>query len=431
MLRILLRLYLLVAALAVLSIVMVERGFPYLFSSQFEQAIDREYKTEVFLLRHYLDGQSLQQQQQMLNELNSLAKRRYHYMEPEEIAQLAPAIREKLKLQSLVWKGGGHKCCEIYAPLANGGVIEVNTINDLQWLETVAYIVFLLMLLAAVCIWLVPHWRDLEKLRMAAAKFGTGALDARAGLSGRSSIRQLSSHFDNMADRIGKLIQSQRDMINAVSHELRTPLARLEFGLDNLLDKVTDEAAENRIHALRGDVGELETLVAELLTLGMLEHDRQAVFTERIVLSSFLRKSTGIASEALEQKNMVLTWAIDPMLHEIVTEPRSLARAFSNLMRNAVRHAHGRILIRAEIYNTTHWNLIVEDDGSGIPFAERERVFDSFYRLDQSRQRATGGFGLGLAIVKKIAERHGGNIRVETSELGGAMFVMRLPLQLD
>ena len=431
MLRILLRLYLLVAALAVLSIVMVERGFPYLFASQFEQAIDREYKTEVFLLRQYLDGQSSQQQQQMLNKLNSLAKRRYHYMETEEIAQLAPAIREKLKHQSLVWKGGGHKCCEIYAPLANGSVLEVNTINDLQWLESVAYVVFLLMLLAAVCIWLVPHWRDLEKLRMAAAKFGTGALDARAGLSGRSSIRQLSSHFDNMADRIGKLIQSQRDMINAVSHELRTPLARLEFGLDNLLDKVTDEAAENRIHALRGDVGELETLVAELLTLGMLEHDRQAVFTERIVLSSFLRKSTGIASEALEQKNMVLTWAIDPMLHEIVTEPRSLARAFSNLMRNAVRHAHGRILIRAEIYNTTHWNLIVEDDGSGIPFAERERVFDSFYRLDQSRQRATGGFGLGLAIVKKIAERHGGNIRVETSELGGAMFVMRLPLQLD
>jgi len=130
-----------------------------------------------------------------------------------------------------------------------------------------------------------------------------------------------------MADRIGKLIQSQRDMINAVSHELRTPLARLEFGLDNLLDKVSGEAAEKRIHGLRGDVGELETLVAELLTLGMLEHDRQAVFTERVTLSSFLRESTGIAGEAWQQKNMLLTWAIDPLLHEIVTEPRSLARA--------------------------------------------------------------------------------------------------------
>jgi len=431
MLRILLRLYLLVAALAILSIVMVERGFPYLFADQFEQAVEREYQTEVFLLRRYLDGHSLQQQQQMLDDLNRLSRRRYHYMEPEEIDQLTPAIREKLTHQSLVWKGGGGRCCEIYAPLANGGVLAVNTVNDLQWLESVAYVVFLLMLLAAVCIWLVPHWRDLEKLRMAAAKFGTGALDARAGLSGRSSIRQLSSHFDNMADRIGKLIQSQRDMINAVSHELRTPLARLEFGLDNLLDKVSGEAAENRIHGLRGDVGELETLVAELLTLGMLEHDRQAVFTERVMLSSFLRDSTGIASEALQQKNMRLTWAIDPLLHEIVTEPRSLARAFSNLVRNAFRHAHGRILIRAEIYNATHWNLIVEDDGHGIPFAERERVFESFYRLDQSRQRATGGFGLGLAIVKKIAERHGGSVRVDTSELGGAMFVMRLPLQLD
>ncbi|WP_394779061.1 ATP-binding protein, partial [Undibacterium sp.] len=121
-----------------------------------------------------------------------------------------------------------------------------------------------------------------------------------------------------------------------------------------------------------------------------------------------------------------IIWSIDPSISEVVTEPRSLARAFSNLIQNALRYTRSTIHVRVES-DAEFWYLIVEDDGVGIPEQERERVFEPFYRLDRSRDRATGGYGLGLAIVKKIVERLGGQIRVDTSDLGGAAFKLNFP----
>ncbi|WP_442782003.1 sensor histidine kinase [Collimonas fungivorans] len=153
-----------------------------------------------------------------------------------------------------------------------------------------------------------------------------------------------------------------------------------------------------------------------MLTLSMLEQSSLAEPREKIMLEDFLRSATGNTGEELALHRNAISWHIDAALKEIDTEPRSLGRAFSNLVRNASRYARSTIRVRAEP-GVDSWMLIVEDDGVGIPKQERERIFEPFYRLDRSRDRATGGYGLGLAIVKKIADRLGGTVRVDSSHL--------------
>ncbi|AMP01462.1 HAMP domain protein [Collimonas arenae] len=429
MLRILIRLYLIVATLSIVAIVFVQKGFPYLFESEFKAQMLSEYSNEVTLLRDSLAPLNSAEQQTALARMNQLSPRRYTRLSPEQIQELSPSERRELARYHMVWTGrGDHNRISIYAALEDGGVIEIRSYN-LDKTEAIAYVVIFTVMLAAMLVWLMPHWRDLEKLRVTAARFGDGALDARAKLSENSSIKQLCAYFNNMADRIGSLIKAQRDMVNAASHELRTPLARLEFGLVNLMDTTEDNGTHKRIQAMRKDVEELDILVGELLTLSMLEQSSLPEPSATIPLEDFLRGATGVSQEELQLRHNTVIWSISPVLREVVTEPRSLARAFSNLMRNALRYSRSTIRVRTEIDRAGgSWNLIVEDDGVGIPEQERERVFDPFYRLDRSRDRATGGYGLGLAIVKKIAERLGGSARVGSSDLGGAMFVLRFPL---
>jgi len=428
MLRILIRLYLIVAVLSILSIIFVQRGFPYLFSTQFTSQMHREFASEAMLLRRYLGPVRDDTQQARLDGMNRISQQRYSRMSEEQAHALSPTTRRELAQHGMAWDPGrdvNHP--EVYITLDDGHILTIHPRTSSGWIEVIAYAIIFSVMLGAMLLWLTPHWRDLEKLRIAAARFGDGALDARAKLSENSSIKQLCAYFNNMADRIGALITAQRDMVNAASHELRTPLARLEFGLVNLMDTTDDSNAHKRIQAMRKDVEELDILVGELLTLSMLEQSSLAESREKIMLEDFLRSATGISSEELALRRSTISWAIDATLKEIVIEPRSLGRAFSNLVRNASRYTRSAIRVRAEP-GAGCWSLIVEDDGIGIPEQERERIFEPFYRLDRSRDRATGGYGLGLAIVKKIADRLGGTIRVGSSELGGAMFVLNLPL---
>ena len=428
MLSMLVRLYLTVAGLLLCSILVVQQVFPYLFPDQYSASVRHEFVGELTLLRERLGEATGAELERRLGELNRRAPERYSRINAQELAALPKRTRSELDRLGSASDHVGNEHHHLFLRLPGGETVQiVYTENDFP-IRYVAYLTVFAMVLLGLLMWLQPHWRDLERLRMTAAQFGDGDLGARARLRGGSSIRQLAAYFNNMADQIGRLIQSQRDMVNAASHELRTPITRLEFGLANLADTLDDRVARARVHALRCDVEELDLLVGELLTLGMLERNGPRPSLEPVQLEGFLRSSTGVSAEELRSRATRIDWAISPELDEVAVEPRSLRRAFSNLMRNAVRYADSAIRVAAEPAGED-WLLIVEDDGVGIPAEDRRRVFEPFYRLDRSRDRATGGYGLGLSIVRQVVDRHGGSIHVEPSSLGGARFVARLPRQ--
>lgn len=282
-------------------------------------------------------------------------------------------------------------------------------------------------LLICLYVWLRPHWRDLERLRRTAARLGKGHLGERTAISPRSDIGELARAFDDMAQELEALIVQQRDLLNAVSHELRTPLSRLEFGLALLQADPLPAETQRQLEQLVRHVRELDALVDELLSFARLQSSQQPPERLSLDLSAFLDSVLADFTEEQERRGVEvhLEFAAAPARAELA--PRLTARALQNLLGNALRYCQHEVWVT--VRGESHELLIaVEDDGEGIPASDRERVFEPFYRLDRSRDRATGGFGLGLAISRRAVENQGGRLDLAAGTRGGARFEIRLPL---
>lgn len=281
-------------------------------------------------------------------------------------------------------------------------------------------------LLACLLFWLRPHWRDLERLKNTAERFGKGHLGERTLLPPSSNIGSLAKVFDTMAGDIENLLNQQRDLLNAVSHELRTPLTRLDFGLALALSDELPAASRERLQGLVAHIRELDELVLELLSYSRLQNPARLPEQVEVSLDEFIDSILGSVDEELESPQIVIDVRLHGHLERFSLDPRLTARAIQNLLRNAMRYCEKRIQIGVQV-TPQGCEIWVDDDGIGIPEDERERIFEPFYRLDRSRDRATGGFGLGLAISRRALEAQGGSLTVEASPLGGARFRLWLP----
>lgn len=281
-------------------------------------------------------------------------------------------------------------------------------------------------LLGCLLLWLRPHWRDLERLKGTAERFGKGHLSERTKITPSSNIGSLANVFDTMAGDIENLLNQQRDLLNAVSHELRTPLTRLDFGLALALSDDLPAASRERLLGLVAHIRELDELVLELLSYSRLQNPAQLPEQVEVSLDEFIDSILGSVDEELESPEIVIDVLLHGQLERFALDPRLTARAIQNLLRNAMRYCEKRIQIGVQV-NAEGCEIWVDDDGIGIPDDERERIFEPFYRLDRSRDRATGGFGLGLAISRRALEAQGGTLTVVSSPLGGARFRLWLP----
>ncbi|NMZ21597.1 two-component sensor histidine kinase [Pseudomonas proteolytica] len=281
-------------------------------------------------------------------------------------------------------------------------------------------------LLGGLLIWLRPHWRDLERLKTTAAQLGRGHLEERTHIPHSSNIGSLAAVFDTMANDIEHLLNQQRDLLNAVSHELRTPLTRLDFGLALALSEDQPAASRERLQGLVAHIRELDELVLELLSYSRLQNPAQLPERVDVVLDEFIDSILGSIDEELENPEIVIDVVLDCAMERFALDPRLTARALQNLLRNAMRYCERRIQIGVKVC-AKGCEIWVDDDGIGIPEEQRARIFEPFYRLDRSRDRATGGFGLGLAISRRAVEAQGGTLTAQASPLGGARLRLWLP----
>ncbi len=309
------------------------------------------------------------------------------------------------------------------APIDDGAqLLEIRLPEEPTWLYLWAYGLLGVSLAIVLYFWVRPHWRDLEHIRLAAQRFGDNDLGSRILLPRRSTVRALAGHFNQMAERIESLIANQRELTNAVSHELRTPIARLSFELDQLKQQADPRQRRQLIADMYADLGELEEMVSELLTYASLERGATQVTRENIEAQSWLDSVIGsvtLEAEAAGVQLSLRTCEVDV----IQIEPRFMARALINLLRNAIRYADRRVEVSLVKFGSGY-EVRVDDDGPGVPLEGRTKIFEPFLRLDTSRDRRTGGFGLGLALVKRVSQWHGGHVHVLDSEWGGASFRM-------
>jgi two-component system osmolarity sensor histidine kinase EnvZ len=272
-----------------------------------------------------------------------------------------------------------------------------------------------LVLFAIASVFMRNQIRPIKRLARAADRFGKGRQDEREDEDykpqGSTEVRQAAHAFNLMRRRILRQIRQRTDMLSGVSHDLRTPLTRMRLQLALL------EPGEERA-ALEAELGEMERMIEGYLDFARgeggeppVEVDLGALVGE--VLSPFGRTGTPIDGHVEGQIRLVL-------------KPNAMRRLLTNLVANARKYA-GNVWLRAGVRNGA-LEILIDDDGPGIPEAERERVFRPFYRLDRSRNSSTGGTGLGLAIARDIARAHGGEIFLEDSPYGGLRARVRVPL---
>jgi signal transduction histidine kinase len=210
-----------------------------------------------------------------------------------------------------------------------------------------------------------------------------------------------------MLERLDAAATRERQFVADVAHELRSPLASIYTQLEVALN---EPDAATRFELLSGtlqDTQRLGGLVDDLLTLARMESD------------------TNLAVETVDIGELADVTTADRLL--VRGDRRALARAIDNLVANAHRHAKSRVVVSADRVPPASVEVRVDDDGPGVAAQDRQRVLERFVRLDDARARDDGGSGLGLAIVRATALAHGGSIRIEDSELGGARFVLTLP----
>jgi len=318
----------------------------------------------------------------------------------------------------------------IYRPIAGSPyVIKLGPFDEpltLSYLQSILMVFLAALVALAVLFWVFPLWRDLKRLSVSTSAFGRGDFSRRVALSKHSVLLGLAETFNGMANRIQRLISSHKELTNAVSHELRTPLARLRFGME-MLQSSSDEADRKRyMESMNTDIDELDQLVAELLTYARFDRDKPELKFQHQSIKPWLEKI--IQQEKAGEDHLSIDFKITGNnLKHARFEPRLMARAVGNLLQNAKRYAQTRVCV-AFTQDSDNYQIMVDDDGSGIPENEREHIFEAFKRLDASRDRGTGGYGLGLAIVQRICQWHEGTVTVEDSpRLKGARFIIRWP----
>ena len=259
--------------------------------------------------------------------------------------------------------------------------------------------------------------KRLDVLQHSVQRFGEGDLSARVPVQGHDEVADLSRQFNAAAERIETLVQSHKSLLANASHELRSPLTRIRMGLELM---GTDRPAPSFRAEILRNIAELDQLVDEILLASRLDSHEADVGTIELV------DLVGLAAEECARTDADLDASADML--EVAGVAKLLRRAVRNLLENARRYSQGTIEV--SLRRSGEWAEVrVCDHGPGVPEAQRERIFEPFYRLPGASERA-GGVGLGLALVRSIAGRHQGSVHCEDRAEGqaGACFVLRLPL---
>ncbi len=255
----------------------------------------------------------------------------------------------------------------------------------------------------------------LRRLAGTVDAFGKGDLSARVTSNRKDEIGDLARSFNSMAARIETLVTAERRLLQDVSHELRSPLARLSFAVELIKDAPDPEPG---IARLRREIDRLSHLVGTLLDMTSAEGD---LFSRRITsvdVGPLVEEIVADCRLEAEARGVQLkTEIVAPVAVE--GEPELLRRAFENVLRNAIRFAPAESAVEIRVEpQAQSVTISVRDYGSGVPQDALARIFDPFYRVDNSRDSASGGVGLGLSIARRAVLLHHGAINAENAAPG-------------
>ena len=332
-----------------------------------------------------------------------------------EAGLLANELSRRLNRPAQIYIDKDKRLVFIDIPTNDGQIATFGTsLYRIYSTSTEVFIIWLIGSILIVSILVTPfiimHTRSIRRIARAANRFGRG-LDAPGFQpTGSKEIREAASAMITMKERLNRYNRTRSDMLNAVSHDLKTPLARMRLAVE------TGEASKEN---LLQDIDRMTEMVNGYLAFARGEIPEIEQTTE---LPAMLLRT---ARDAAPDKNIQTDFPNEPA--QFYARPMALARAFGNIIENAARYAKTTIRI-TEHDSPEQIEVIIEDDGPGIPDNKKRDAMRPFVRLDESRSEKTGGTGLGLSIAQTAIENHGGQIFLEDSDLGGLRVRVILPI---
>jgi two-component system sensor histidine kinase CpxA len=304
----------------------------------------------------------------------------------------------------------------------------------------VVHLLFMCFLGALFCYGLARYLTSpVTKLRKATREFAGGNLSARVGPtmgSRRDELVSLAADFDEMAEKIQSLIESQRRLLGDISHELRSPLARLNVALELARQRSGSEAT-SALERIQREAEILNEMIGQLLALTRLESGAEELRKTKFDLEPLVREVVKDADfEARARNRSVKLSVSEPAVIEGI--PNLLRRAIENVVRNAVHYTAAGSEVEIKLVTESQATsaadkpdndrvvITVRDHGPGVPDEALSEIFRPFYRVDEARDREAGGVGLGLAIAERSVRLHGGVVKAANVDSGGLIVTIIL-----
>ena len=344
----------------------------------------------------------------------TLNRPRRNSNDAREVGNLAEHIQNRAGMNANIFIDRGRRLLFVDVPKDGQIITFATSLHRVYSTSSEVFLVWLVASIIIVGILIAPfiwiHTHSIRRIAAAANRFGRG-LDAPGFVpSGSREVRDAAHALLTMKERLNRSHKTRIDMLNAVSHDLKTPLARMRLAVE------TGDADPKK---LMRDIDRLSEMVNGYLSFARGEAPE---IEQQISLSSMLVR---IARDESNNKTVITNFPDTP--RPFYARPTPLVSAFTNIINNAGIHAKSVIEI-TEIDGGDYVEVIIDDDGKGIPKDKRNEALRPFVRLDESRSADTGGTGLGLSIAQTAIENHGGEIMLEDSPLGGLRVRVVLPI---
>ena len=390
--------------------------------SRVHDTLARTLAGEIVTMTNFIDEGDITAVEKMARDIGinvtfheKLNRPKHNDNHASETGKLASELSKRLQRRAQIYMDKGKRLVYIDVPTKNNQIATFGTsLYRIYSTSTEVFIIWLLGSILIVSILVAPfiimHTRSIRRIAHAASRFGRG-LDAPGFVpTGSKEIREAAKSMITMKERLDRYNRTRTDMLNAVSHDLKAPLTRMRLAIETNTANDTD-----LIH----DIDRMTEMINGYLAFARGEAPEIEQATE---LPPMLIR---IARDAAPDKKIETNFPDTP--EQFYARPMALARAFSNIIENAARYAKKKIKITE---NDTDENIeiIIEDDGPGIPDERKKDAMRPFVRLDDARGADTGGTGLGLSIAQTLIENHGGQIFLEDSDMGGLRVRIVLPI---
>ena len=289
------------------------------------------------------------------------------------------------------------------------------------------------IIISSILLWLLTRslTKPLIAMQKTAARFGDGDFSARVPIVAQRNdeIGDCAASFNLMAEKLEQNISSHQRLLADVSHELRSPMTRLQIALGLAQQESISEALlQKHLQRCELEVARLDEMIANVLSLSRMENTISQMELMSVDLNQLLTLCIEDAQYIANEKFISINFESQssPLLQ---ADPNLLSSAFNNILINAIKYSQNNSQISVKLDHNSHQYLIdIIDNGIGVPADDLAKLFDPFYRVAQSRDRASGGTGLGLAIAKQAIVAHNGHIYAQNNSENGITVTIELPL---